>query len=69
MAFIRKFKTGSGATGVQVCYKSHGKIVKTVHVGSANSENGLKKLLREAQGIIDEGKQSLFDLSQFDRKD
>ncbi|MBR1795914.1 MAG: hypothetical protein Q4E46_01410 [Candidatus Saccharibacteria bacterium] len=68
MAFIRKFKTGSGATGVQVCYKEHGKVVKTVHVGSANSENGLEKLLKEAQGIIDAGKQSLFDLSEFDKK-
>ena len=68
MAYIRKFKTSSGAVGVQVCYKSHGKIVKTVHVGSANSENGLEKLLREAQGIIDEGKPALFDLSQFDRR-
>ena len=66
MAFIRKFKTGSGATGVQVCYKEHGKVVKTVHVGSASSEKGLKKLLQKAQGIIDEGKQPLFDLSQFD---
>ncbi|MBR0480323.1 hypothetical protein IJJ46_00645 [Candidatus Saccharibacteria bacterium] len=68
MAFIRKFKTGSGATGVQVCYKEHGKVVKTVHVGSANSENGLEKLLKEAQGIIDAGKQPLFDLSEFDKK-
>ena len=68
MAFIRKFKTSSGATGVQVCYKEHGKVVKIVHVGSANSENGLEKLLKEAQGIIDAGKQSLFDLSEFDKK-
>lgn len=63
MAYIRKFKTGSGATGVQVCYKEQGKVVKTVHVGSANSEVALKKLLQEAQGIIDGEKPTLFPLN------
>ena len=66
MAFIRKFKTASGATGVQVCYKEQGKVVKTVHIGSANSENGLKKLTKKAQGIIDKEKNPLFRLSDFD---
>ena len=46
MAFIRKFPTTSGATGVQVCWKKNGEVVKTVHVGSANSEVGLEKLLK-----------------------
>jgi len=68
MAFIRKYPTASGATGVQVCWKQGGEVVKTVHVGSANSEVGLEKLLKKAQKIIDEGKRSLFDLSEFDRK-
>ena len=68
MAFIRKYQTASGATGVQVCWKQGGEVVKTVHVGSANSEVGLEKLLKKAQKIIDEGKRSLFDLSEFDRK-
>ena len=65
MAYIRKFKTASGAMGVQVCYKEHSKIVKTVHIGSANSPEGLKKLLEKAQKIIDKGKRSLFDLSDY----
>ena len=65
MAFIRKFKTGSGATGVQVCWKEQGRVVKTVHVGSASTEKHLEKLLREAQGIIDSEKQSLFDLDKY----
>ena len=65
MAFIRKFKTGSGATGVQVCYKEQGKVVKTAHIGSANSEVGLKTLLKKAQKVIDEGKNPLFDLSDY----
>ena len=68
MAYIRKFKTGAGATGVQVCYKKAGKVVKTIHVGSANSEIALKNLLREAQGIIDRDKNPLFNLSRYDKK-
>lgn len=68
MAFIRKFPTSSGATGVQVCWKKKGEVVKTVHVGSANSELGLEKLLKKAQKIIDEGKRPLFDLKAYDRE-
>lgn len=66
MAYIRKFKTGSGATGVQVCWKEGEKVVRTVHVGSANSEQGIKRLEKKARGIIDEGKNSLFDLTKYD---
>ena len=54
MAYIRKYKTSSGAMAVQVCYKEGRKVVKTVHVGSANSEEGIKKLLKKAQEIINE---------------
>lgn len=68
MAYIRKFKTTSGATGVQVCYKEGNHVVKTVHVGSANSEIGVEKLLKKAQGIIDEGKNPLFNLDRFNKK-
>lgn len=68
MAYIRQFKTGSGATGVQVCYKKQGKVIRTVHIGSASTEKGLVKLLRKAQGIIDADKNSLFSLENFDRK-
>ena len=68
MAYIRKFKTTSGATGVQICYKEGSKVVKTVHVGSAASEKGLEKLLKEARKIMDAGKQPLFDLDKFNVK-
>ena len=68
MAFIRKFKTGSDATGVQVCYKEQGKVVKTVHIGSAKTEQGIEKLLRKAQAVIDQDKVPLFSLENFDRK-
>ena len=68
MAYIRKFKTTSGATGVQVCYKQGNKVVKTVHVGSASSEKGLMRLMREAQGIIDGDKTPLFNLDKYNKK-
>ena len=51
--------------GVQVLYKERGKVVKTVHVGSAQSKVGLKKLLRKAQEIIDKDKNPLFDISDY----
>ena len=66
MAFIRKFKTASGATGVQVCEKYHGEVVKTIHVGSANSPEALEKLVKKAQEIIDKDKRPLFDLNEYD---
>ena len=68
MAYIRKFKTASGATGVQVCYKEQGRVVKTVHVGSASSDERLEKLVKKAQGIIDEEKgKPLFNLNKYDK--
>ncbi len=67
VAFIRKFETASGATGVQVCWKEGGEVVKTVHIGSANSEVGLEKLLKKAQKVLDAGKNPLFDLKKYDK--
>ena len=68
MAYIRKFKTTSGATGVQVCDKEGTKVVKTVHVGSASSEKALARLLKKAQRIIDKDKNPLFNLDRFNQK-
>ena len=67
MAYIRKYKTSSGAMAVQVCYKEGRKVVKIEHVGSASSEEGMKKLLQKAQGIIDQDKKSLFDLRKYNQ--
>ncbi len=67
MAFIRKFKTGSDATGVQVCYKEQGRVVKTVHVGSARTDAGIEKLVKKAQAIIDKDKTPLFNLDKFNK--
>lgn len=69
MAYIRKFKTTSGATGVQVCYKQGSKVVRTIHLGSASSQAKLSKLLREAQGIIDGDKKPLFNLDKYNKKE
>ncbi|MBR2831138.1 hypothetical protein IKE83_02150 [Candidatus Saccharibacteria bacterium] len=65
MAYIRKFKTTAGATGVQVCYKEQGKVVRTVHIGSAHSDTGLKRLMKKAQKVIDAEKVPLFNLDRF----
>ncbi len=68
MAFIRKFTTASGSTGVQVCTKMQGKVVKTIHVGSAKSEKGIEKLLKKAQEIIDGDKKPMFNLDKFNKR-
>ena len=68
MAFIRKYKTTSGATGVQVCYKEGNKVVKTIHVGSASSEEKLMRLMRKAQGIINSNDKPLFNLEKYNKK-
>jgi hypothetical protein len=68
MAYIRRFETSSGATGIQVCYKEGGKVVQTIHIGSAKTEKGIVKLLHKAQEIIDGDKVPLFSLSKFDKK-
>jgi hypothetical protein len=49
MAFIRKVKTASGATAVQIAYKQKGRIVKVIHIGSAHTKDELKILLAVAR--------------------
>ena len=66
MSFIRKFKTASGATGVQVCRKEHGEVVETIHIGSATDEKSLEKLVKKAREVIHKNEVSLFDLSDFE---
>jgi hypothetical protein len=68
MAYIRKFKTTSGATGVQVCYKEGNQVVKTIHVGSADSEKALDKLIKRARELLDKDNGTpLFNLKKFDK--
>ncbi len=54
---------------MQVCYKEQGKVVRTVHVGSAASNVALERLIRKAQGIIDGNKNPLFNLDRYNKKD
>jgi hypothetical protein len=49
MAFIRKVKTASGATAVQIAYKQKGRIVKVIQIGSAHTKDELKILLAVAR--------------------
>ncbi len=63
MAYIRKFKTSSGATGVQVCWKVGRRVVRIEHIGSARSEEGLERLVERGREVIrGEGQGSLFDM-------
>lgn len=49
MAFIRKVKTASGATAVQIAYKEYGRIVRIDHIGSAHTQDELKTLIDLAE--------------------
>jgi len=42
-------KTASGATAVQICYKSKGQVVKLKHIRSAHNETELKILVEIAK--------------------
>lgn len=37
MAFIRRVKTASGATAIQIAYKEYGRVSKIIHIGSAHN--------------------------------
>ena len=60
MAFIRKIKTTSGATAVQVAYKYKGRIIKIVHIGSAHNDEELSILLTLARKRLQENQLELF---------
>lgn len=49
MAFIRKVKTASGATAIQIATKQKGQIVKIIHIGSAHTKEELAVLLALAR--------------------
>lgn len=60
MAFIRKVKTASGATAVQIAHKSYGRIVKIEHIGSAHTSDDLNTLLAVAKQRLLGGQRALF---------
>ena len=60
MAFIRKVKTKSGATAVQIAYKQKGKISKIIHIGSAHTDEELRILLDLAHKQLQGNQLELF---------
>lgn len=61
MAFIRKVKTKSGATAVQVAHKIYGKIIRIEHIGSAHNDTDLRLLTALAKERLKAGQQSLLE--------
>ena len=68
MAFVRKVRTGSGATAVQICQNRHKKIEVLAHLGSAWTPEEVERLEKKARKKMAEGQRSLFDLVRFDKK-
>ncbi len=60
MAFIRKVKTTSGATAVQIAYKQNGRIIKILYIGSAHTGEDLEMLLALARKRIQTNQPELF---------
>lgn len=60
MAFIRKVKTASGATAVQIAYKQKGRIIKIIHIGSAHTKEELEILLALARKQLHVNQLELF---------
>jgi hypothetical protein len=60
MAFIRKVKTTSGATAVQIAYKRKGKVDKIIQIGSAHNEEELKVLVGLARKEMEANQLPLF---------
>jgi len=54
-SFIKKTRTGSGATAVQVVTKRGREVVGLKHIGSAHSEAQLGLLVAKAREVIEEG--------------
>jgi hypothetical protein len=59
VAFVRKVKTASGATAVQIVEKRHGVRRIVAHVGSAHDEAELAVLMTSARDRIHSGQQAL----------
>lgn len=60
MSYIRKVKTASGATAVQIATKQKGKIVRIDHIGSAHTGEELKVLLSIAYRRLQANQMELF---------
>ena len=61
MAFIRRVKTKSGATAIQIAYKRYGRIVKIDHIGSAHNKQEENTLVSLANHRLYANQPSLFN--------
>ena len=67
MSYVRKVKTSSGATAVQIVKKERGDLIVLEHLGSAKSEQGIEKLMKQGRdSLIADGQKSLFNLKKLD---
>jgi len=67
MAFVRKVKTSSGATAVQVVKKERGELIVLEHLGSAKTEVGIERLVRQGrERLLADGQEALFNLKKLD---
>lgn len=62
MAFIRRVRTASGATAVQIAEYAHGRQRIVKHVGSAHTEAELGVLLAQARDLLEDPAQGALDL-------
>lgn len=60
MAFIRKVKTKSGATAVQIAHKIAGQLTKLEHLGSAHNSSELETLISLAKDRLRGNQMGLF---------
>lgn len=60
MVYVRKVKTASGATAVQIVRKQNGKIIDLIHIGSAHDEKELQVLLSIASKNLQANQLDLF---------
>ena len=63
MAFIRRVRTGSGATAVQIAEYANGRQRIVEHVGSAHTEAELGVLLARACELLEDPAQGALDLA------
>ena len=63
MAFIRRVRTGSGATAVQIAEYAGGRQRIVEHVGSAHTEAELGVLLARARELLEDPAQGALDLA------
>ena len=62
MAFIRRVRTASGATAVQIAEYARGRQRIVKHVGSAHTEAELGVLLERARELLEDPSQGVFEL-------